>query len=403
MSMKTFPTLYTKTSTGAINQWEIWVASSVSQELQATVWTRYGQVGGKLMETNDTIKEGKNVGKANATTPYEQAVKEAQAKWTKQKKGGYVETPEAAQAGEVDALITGGIDPMLAHYYMEVITDDRTGEVTYILDADAKKIKWPAYVQPKLDGIRCAGEDNGGMWTRSRKPITSCPHLSDSIKELSAIMPKGIFLDGELYNHALKADFEEIASAVRKGIATEKSSKMEYHLYDLVSPGTFEERSQALAALLDGYDGPVKLVKTIKVNSHEELVTAYEAFRAEGYEGLMVRNAGALYQNKKCTDLLKVKPFNDDEFVIVGFTEGSGKLQGHLGTWICRTKEGAEFETAMNGPQPKLKEYFENGQSYIGKLLTIRFQGYTGANKVPRIPKGHADGIHGGHAVRDYE
>lgn len=68
---KNFPTLYKKSSTGKIQQWNIAVLGS-------TIITTHGQFQGKLQTTEDTIKEGKNLGKANATTKEEQALAEAQ-------------------------------------------------------------------------------------------------------------------------------------------------------------------------------------------------------------------------------------------------------------------------------------------------------------------------------------
>src|SRR4051812_168494 len=89
------PTLYKKTSTGAIQFWSISVQST-------TIHTKFGQVDGKEQETTDIIKAGKNQGKSNASTPEKQAKLEARAKWTKQKKKGYVETMAAAESNNVD-------------------------------------------------------------------------------------------------------------------------------------------------------------------------------------------------------------------------------------------------------------------------------------------------------------
>src|SRR5271170_7156822 len=103
--MKTFPILYKKTSTGAIQMWKI---SSIPQHIScgeaSIIVTEHGQVDGKIQTTKDLITEGKNIGKKNATDAYQQAEAEAQAKWEKQKKKGYVESIEAAQAEELDAL-----------------------------------------------------------------------------------------------------------------------------------------------------------------------------------------------------------------------------------------------------------------------------------------------------------
>ena len=72
-----FPRLFKKTATGATQYWEIKTKNNV-------ITTRYGQVGGLEQTTDDIIDEGKNLGKANATTAVEQAEAEAKSKWEKQ-------------------------------------------------------------------------------------------------------------------------------------------------------------------------------------------------------------------------------------------------------------------------------------------------------------------------------
>jgi predicted DNA-binding WGR domain protein len=133
------PTLYKKTSTGAIQFWTIEAKGN-------EIITTYGQVGTESPQTTiDIVKEGKNAGQSNATSANEQAEREAKSSWTKKLKKGYVDSIAAAEAGERDAIIEGGIDPMLAHKY----------STNGVLTKDAKKIKFPALGQPKMDGIRC--------------------------------------------------------------------------------------------------------------------------------------------------------------------------------------------------------------------------------------------------------
>jgi DNA ligase-1 len=393
------PRLFKKTSTGAIQQWEIDVSGTSHR---AYVNTIYGQVGTDSPQaTTDEITEGKNVGRANETSPFEQAVAEAKAKHEKQRKKGYVDSIEAAQSGELDDLIEGGNLPMLAHHYMDVIYDLRKGhegKVTYKLTKDSKKIKFPCGGQRKLDGIRCTAEfDSKGsctLWSRTRKQILSCPHIQREVERLFKGAPAGIVIDGELYNHKYKGDFEKIVSAVRQDEPSPESELVQYHVYDCILPGTFSHRDEFLSNYPDSSDLIVK-VETVEVSNADQVVPLMEKFVLEGYEGLILRNTNGLYVGKRSYDLQKAKPFQDDEFEIVGFEEGRGKLAGHLGAWVCKTKSGATFNPPMNRDQDKLQEYFENGESYIGELLTVRFQGYTGKNKVPRFPKGHS--------IRNYE
>jgi len=378
---KTFPDLYKKTSTGAIQCWGIKVLET--QE-GAVIQTDFGQLNtDKPQSTSDFISKGKNIGKKNETSPYQQAVLEAQAKWEKQKKKGYVESKEAAEKGEVDEIIEGGIVPMLAQSFSD----------------HGHKIKYPCYAQPKLDGIRCIAIVKNGkctLWTRTRKPITSVPHI---IKEVEHLYGKlDITLDGELYNHTLKKDFEKIVSMVRQEEPAEGHEIVQYHIYDVVTNQTFGDRWENFFSRLPIPSEAPKycfMVSTGMLHVEDQVQTAFDAAIKLGFEGLMLRNKDAKYANKRSYDLQKVKEFEDAEFDIIGVEEGRGKLQGHAGAFVCVTPDGKEFLAKMAGDTSKLKEYFENHSLWKGKKLTVKYQGLTGKEGVPRFPVGVA--------IRDYE
>lgn len=371
MGALSLPILYKKSSTGKIEQWEVFVAVKLDGRCHVNV--TFGEVGGKMQTTFDTITEGKNIGKKNETTPYEQACKEAKAKWEKMKKRGYVESLEAAQAGEVDALIEGGIEPMLAHVY------EKHGD----------KIKFPCYAQPKLDGIRCISIKKGNsvtLWSRTRKRITSCPHIEDAIK-LNFAHVANITLDGELYNHDLKRDFEKIVSAVRKENPSPESQLIEYHIYDMVDAEfTTKERLGYLDS--NTIRPPLKLLWTLIINDQQDVAELFTRYTKAGYEGVMLRNMSAKYENKRSYNLQKVKEFDDAEFRIVGVVEGKGKLQGLLGAFMCVTADGTEFEVKMTGNQEETKKFLHDESLWKNKLLTVQYQGFTSKNKVPRFPIG---------------
>lgn len=375
------PRLFKKTSTGAIQFWEIKVLDQRGSENAACIYTDYGQVDGKVQSTSDLIAEGKNVGKKNETTPRQQAEAEAKAKWEKQKKKGYVETISDAQDDKLDDLIEGGIVPMLAHKFSE----------------QGHKVKFPCYTQPKLDGIRCVAIIKDGectLWSRTRKPITSCPHI---VQELEAYFhSKDVILDGELYNHEMKKDFEKIVSLVRQEEPAEGHEIVQYHVYDVISGDVFQDRLDYIDNLFAVCDfHSIKQVQTEPVNCENDIMVYFEQFVAQGYEGSMLRNETSKYVNKRSYDLLKVKEFEDAEFKIIGIEEGRGKLAGHVGAFVCQTKDGKEFKAKAKGDTANLKKYFESSQLWEGKLLTVQYQGLTGKEGVPRFPVGVV--------IRDYE
>jgi len=361
--IKSWPTLYKKSSTGASVQWSIQVDGR-------RIITKWGQCGGTIQIATDEVKSGKNVGRSNATTAEEQAALEAEATWTKKLKKDYVESLAKVDRGETSALIEGGILPMLAHKFSE----------------HGDKLKYPCYVQPKLDGCRCVAvpdrDEKFTLWSRTRKPIRSMPHIVAELNRLH--IDDG--LDGELYNHNYRDKFEQLTHFIRQSKPEPGCEVVEYHVYDAPIRGTFRERLDLLGELLGPKGiGPIALVETVKVFNEDELMLAFEGFLAQGYEGAIIRNADGLYVNKRSYDLLKIKKFDDAEFAIVGVNEGRGKMAGH-GIFVCRTKDGAQFEAKMVGELSALRQYYEHPDRFIGRLLTVKYQGITTKTKVPRFP-----------------
>lgn len=378
--MKNLPTLYKKTNTGAIQFWDIKV---ILDGTLGGIETTYGQVDTDSPQTTyDLISHGKNLGKKNETTPFEQAIVEAQAKWEKQKKKGYVESIRDAENDKLDDLIEGGIVPMLAHKFSD----------------QGHKIKYPAFVQPKLDGIRCIAILKGGkctMWSRTRKPIKSCPHIIEALEKLGSEVD--VVFDGELYNHEFKKNFEHIVHLVRQDKEPDSQcTDVQYHIYDMVMDEPFSKRATKMRYLKESkFDGYIVKVETCMVEDEAQAMTYFEQWRSQGYEGAMIRNADGKYVNKRSYDLLKMKEFDDAEFEITGVDEGRGKLAGHVGAFVCRTKDGKEFLAKMSGETEQLARYFRDHSLWEGKKLTVKYQGLTGANGIPRFPVGVA--------IRDYE
>jgi DNA ligase-1 len=377
-NMKEFPKLFKKTTTGAIQEWTVSV-----DEINGipTIINRFGQVGGKIQYSHEQVLSGKNTGRANATTAMEQAEAQAKSRWEKQLKKGYVQNIEDAQAGVVDAIIEGGIAPMLAHKFSE----------------QGHKIKYPALAQPKLDGHRCTSQnmtsllhhisENGNeitLWSRTRKPITSCPHIIEALKYIS--IPR---LDGELYNHDYHNNFEELSSLIRQEEPKEGYEKIQYHVYDMPSSNmTNIERNEILQSFKKGFEGtPIHIVETIVVNDEDELMVAFEHFLAEGYEGCMVRNADGIYVNKRSYDLQKIKEFDDSEFKIIGIKVGTKGSMAGKAVFTCDIPNVGTFDVKLKGNMDDLKTYADDPSLVIGKILTVKYQGFTKYG-FPRFPVG---------------
>ena len=157
--------------------------------------------------------------------------------------------------------------------------------------------------QPKLDGIRCIARKNG-LFTRAGKEITTCPHIEIALKDFFEVYPN-ITLDGELYNHKLKANFNKITSLVRKVKPSEEElletmDLVEYHVYDCFDSWnpdrTFLDRISKLPDLI--HHAKIVHVPTEVCDDQEALDKLYSEYTEDGFEGQMVRN-DTPYDNKR--------------------------------------------------------------------------------------------------------
>ena len=375
-----FDTLYSGNKNGSVQQWTISVSG-------ATITKVYGQVKGALQTTTDVVRKGKNLGRSNATTPVTQARAEAKSQWEKKLKSGYVRVLSDARSGAVDTqFIEGGAEVMLAQKFSQ----------------HGSKITYPAFVQPKLDGVRCVAILEAGvctLWTRTRKPITGVPHIIDAIEQqFSGRRWHGraswsrLVLDGELYQHSYKDKFEQIVSYVRQRDPKLGHEVVEYHVYDVIEEGDmFAARTWTVEEL--NLHAPLVTVVTTEVRSLDEVLSVDTEHRRAGYEGTIVREATAMYEPGRSMGLQKIKQFDDAEFEVTGVQPGRGRMSD-CAIFTCSTETGATFACKMEGALDTLKPYLTNPDTVIGKKLTVRYQGLTNGG-VPRFPIGAS--------VRDYE
>lgn len=366
--VKAFPTLYKKNSKGTIQVWDISVLDAAPV---AKIVTQYGERGGKIQITQDPITEGKNIGRANETSIVQQALLEAESKWTHKKdREGYVEKLDAVDEDHRD-----GVDPMLAHRY----------------DKHPHKMPSVCFTQPKLDGHRCLAvfkDEKCTLFSRTRNVILGVPHINKAVEELLKGTSGTTVLDGELYNHDYKSKFEELTGFIRSETPKVGHEVVQYHLYDLIADVDFESRNLVLNVMKKeiGNEGCLRFVETHLINI-QDVVPYFRKFREQGYEGGMLRDPKSMYIHKRSYGLLKVKEFDDAEFKIVAVNQGRGKLKGHA-IFECITEDGeTRFEAKLKGETKQLKEMYENQQTYIGQLLTVQFQGRT-KNNIPRFPVG---------------
>jgi DNA ligase-1 len=254
------------------------------------------------------------------------------------------------------------IKPMLAHKY------------------DEARINWslPVYIQPKLDGVRCLFTKDGAF-SRTGKQFKNLAHIELALISFFKQHPN-IVLDGELYNHKLKRDFEKIISLVRKQKPTaddrlDAQHLVQFHVYDYIDDkyDNYQIRMAQLACS-DIYDAQIKHVPTLLADSYSYARTLHEEFLEDGYEGSIIRLNGK-YKHGRSYDLMKFKDFSDTEATIIGYELGKGKRTGTLGKFIMLDDEGVEFgcPPGKGYSYKDLAEMLNNITDYVGKRATFTY------------------------------
>jgi len=250
---------------------------------------------------------------------------------------------------------------------------------------DKKPVDWSekVFMQPKLDGVRCViklGDNNEVQaFSRTGKPWLNIAHITNSLHYFFTQNPD-IILDGELYNHDLRDDFNKIISLVRKtkpkpSDRDEASKLVQFHCYDYIEtvlnmPYSYRKDQLATSSM---YSYCVKKVYTTVITQDQANIQ-HQANLDEGYEGSILR-LDKPYECKRSYNLQKFKDFHDKEAFIVGYQTGKGKRTGTLGKFIMLDDEGVEFgcPPGKGYNYKDLANILENIGDYIGKRATFTY------------------------------
>ena len=252
------------------------------------------------------------------------------------------------------------IKAMLAHKYNE------------------DKAHYPAFIQPKLDGVRCLFTAKGAF-SRANNQFMNVDHIDQALKPFFAKNPTAI-LDGELYNHGLKDDFEKIISLVKKKKPTdndkaEAAELVQYHVYDVASM-TIAPYSLRFNFIQDlTYTYPICKVDTQVALDFDEALKMHKKNLKLGYEGSIYRSFEGRYKGTRSWDLMKFKDFHDDEATIIGYDIGQGKREGTLGKFIMMDDDGNKFgcPPGKGYNYKDLANMLNNITDYIGERATFTY------------------------------
>jgi len=246
------------------------------------------------------------------------------------------------------------------------------------------------FIQPKLDGVRCLIQyDNSQVkaYSRTGKEWKNIEHILFNLKHWFALNPN-VVLDGELYNHDLKDDFETIISLVRRQKPDdidmlESEDLVQFHCYDCIDMGlidaSFENRMNFITHNVPR-NHCIKHVITDRVYKHEEALDIHHNSNlANGYEGSILRTNDS-YACKRSHNLRKFKDFSDTEATITGWVEGKGKRIGTIGKFLAVDADGNEFGMPVMDNFKYLQDNFKKMQGYVGKTATFTYFERTKAN-----------------------
>lgn len=352
-------TLFKKTSKGAVQSWNVSWGEGIITVTQ-------GQVGGKKQEYFTTC-EGKNIGKANETTPEKQARLEAKSKWEKKKKGGYSEDP----SGEVLIKL-----PMKVSVYQD----------------NKNKLLYPCTVSPKLNGLNGTYiHDTKQFLSRGGLPLPPPP--KETIEELETYCEylNVNTLNYEIYKYG--EYLQDIQSAVKdpEGEQGKRLHKdLEYNVFDIPCQGhlPWSEREELLSEASWGLRGlsKVRTVINVPITDEKDLDFYFKYFvDSFKYEGLIIRNLKGLYEfNKRSNDVFKYKIPLSAEFKVVDYKIDKNDHP----VFKCKNLEGTgEFNVKMVGDKEH-RDYLRTvAEDYIGNYITVEFEMYSKAN-IPQKPVG---------------
>ena len=241
----------------------------------------------------------------------------------------------------------------------------------------------PVFIQPKLDGVRCLIQTDPYKikvvaYSRTGKVWKNIDHILNELIPFFSHHPN-VILDGELYNHDLRDNFEKIISLVRKTKPTdedrlEASKKTQFHCYDIIDENmAFVERMAFIYKNVP-QSYCIEHVTTTRVATESSAKVFHQENLDNGYEGSIVRTNDTYHCNRS-HNLRKFKDFSDAEAYIVGYEEGKGKREGTLGKFIMQDEDGNKFgcPPGKGYNYKEMKDMLDNIHKYMGQTATFTY------------------------------
>lgn len=243
------------------------------------------------------------------------------------------------------------------------------------------QLKYPAQVQPKLDGYRCIYMD-GLLWSRAGKPFGN-KGLLEYFNKLEGV--GDYVLDGELYLHGIS--FQHLTKVLNAENAP-IPAKLKYVVYDCVPDKdwkaqgcklTYNERLTLLRGILN--DRVADYAKVIDIASDVVddsggLIELYKGYLKQGYEGAMIKDCNGLYAWKRVSlrsaEMVKLKPFKTIDVKIEGVYEGEGEFKGKAGG-VSISYSNTAVRVGSGWDIATREAIFKDPNKYIGKTIEVQY------------------------------
>jgi DNA ligase-1 len=227
------------------------------------------------------------------------------------------------------------------------------------------------WVSEKYDGVRA-------IWNGTQL-VSRGGNIYHAPKWFIQNFPKQK-LDGELW--IARQKFELVVSTVRDKSPDGKAwRKVKFMVFDMPElPTSFDDRLKQMKIAINNINTPwVKIVKQWKVANHSTLMKELAVITKAGAEGLMLHKGSSLYKGKRSGDLLKVKPYQDAEAIVIKHIKGKGKYTKVLGAMVVEMPNGKQFKIGSGFTDAE-----RQNPPAIGKTITYQFRGKT-KNGIPRF------------------
>ena len=264
------------------------------------------------------------------------------------------------------------------------------------------------WLSEKYDGERAIwqtiwsnsnGNDNNNdkLWTRQANPINAPDWFIELLKESD-----GLCLDGELW---LGRERFEDTGIFRTRIPNHRQwVNAKYMIFDIPNLNMlFEERMNILNDLIEKINikwrndiiipfnikkpekSPIRMVKQIKIESLKEFNMIYNNLLNDAAEGAMLRKPNSPYIQQRSDILLKCRPVDDAEAMIIGYNLGKNKNANRLGAFIVKNIKGDNLESFnISGMKDSTRDDYEKTHP-IGTIITYRYRGLYNSG-IPRLP-----------------